>query len=581
VTVQWRLARAQPLLPFLLLLFLCRPHVTSIAGPLAARCVQRALERPPTCPDRTTHAAEEFSTMLSPLCSLWPLIAAGLLGWLLCGWIARQFLRGTDTAGALAAKDHDLQRLTSEMATLRAQPPQTVEKVVEKIVDRPVDRIVEKVVEKPVDRVVEKIVEKPVDRIVEKVVEKTVDNPALLSRIAALTAEVGTLAALKSRLTLLESAPPKVVEKVVEKIVEKPVDRIVEKVVEKPVDRIVEKVVEKPVDRIVEKVVEKTVDNPAHLSRIAALTAEVGLIAGLKTRISQLESAPPKTVEKIVEKVVEKPVERIVEKPVDRIVEKIVEKPVDRIVEKIVERPDAAIDLAAAKAAGFNLKGADDLEIVEGIGPKIAELLHKDGIRTFAQLSRTPTPRIQQILDQAGPTFRVANPGTWAEQALLAAHNRWDALRSLQDVLVAGVRVDTKAQQSQERKDQASAARDSTQRVAALEAEIARLRAVAPIDLAAARAAGFTSIKNADDLEIVEGIGPKIAELLHADGVKTFAQLAAMTPAQIQPLLDKAGPNFKLANPETWPDQADLAARNRWTALKAMQDGLTAGIRKA
>jgi predicted flap endonuclease-1-like 5' DNA nuclease len=469
--------------------------------------------------------------MLSPLCTWWPLLAALLLGWLLCGWFARQFLRGPDVSGALAARDRDVQRLTSEMATLREQPP--------------AERVVEKVVEKPVDRVVEKIVEKPVDRIVEKVVEKTVDNPAQAARIAALTAEVATMATLKSRITMLESAPPKVVEKIVEK----------------PVEKIVEKIVEKPVDRVVEKIVEKTIDNPAQAARIAALTAEVAVIAGLKSRISQLEAAPPKVVEKIVEK----PVEKIVEK----------------VVEKVVDRPDAAIDLAAAKAAGFALKGADDLEIIEGIGPKIAELFHKEGIRTFAQLSRTPTPQIQAMLDKAGPTFRVANPGTWSEQALLAAHNRWDALRTLCDVLVAGVRVDTKAQQAQDKKDQSAASRDASQRIAELEAELKRLRIVAPINLAAARAAGFTSIKGEDDLEIVEGIGPKIAELFHAKGVKTFAQLAAMTPTQIQPVLDEAGPNFRLANPETWPDQADLAARNRWTALKAMQDGLTAGVRKA
>jgi predicted flap endonuclease-1-like 5' DNA nuclease len=270
-----------------------------------------------------------------------------------------------------------------------------------------------------------------------------------------------------------------------------------------------------------------------------------------------------------------------------RIVEKVVEKPVDRVVEKVVERPierpDAAIDIAAARAAGLNVRGADDLEIIEGIGPKIAALFHAKGINTFAQLSRTPTSQMQALLDEAGPNYRVSNPGTWGEQALLAAHNRWDALASLQGVLVAGVRVDPQAvqqQQQQQTKDAASAGRESAQRIAALEAEVQRLRAVPAVDVAAARSAGFTTIKGPDDLEIVEGIGPKIAELLNNAGVKTFAQLAAMSPAQIQPILDAAGPNYRIANPETWPDQADLAARNRWSALKAMQDGLTAG-RKA
>jgi predicted flap endonuclease-1-like 5' DNA nuclease len=260
-------------------------------------------------------------------------------------------------------------------------------------------------------------------------------------------------------------------------------------------------------------------------------------------------------------------------------VQKIVEKPVERIVEKVVEKPDAAIDLAAAKAAGFNVKGADDLEIIEGIGPKIAEVFHSKGIRTFAQLSRTPTAQMQSMLDEAGPNYRVSNPGTWGEQALLAAHNHWDALAWLQGVLVAGVRVDTQAQQ-QDKKDATTASRESAQRIAALEAEVARLRAAPAVDVAAARAAGFADIKGPDDLEVIEGIGPKIAELFYSAGVKTFAQLAAMTPAQIQPMLDAAGPNYRIADPGTWPDQADLAARNRWAALKAMQDGLTAG-RKA
>jgi predicted flap endonuclease-1-like 5' DNA nuclease len=385
------------------------------------------------------------------MCSLWPLLAAGLVGWLLCGWFARQFLRGgPDLSGALAAKEQDLRRVQSELAALRAQPP-------------------------------------------------------------------------------------------------------------------VEKVVDKPIERVVEKTIEKVVDNPAHVSRIAALSAEVATIASLKNRIAELESAPPK----------------IVEKPVERIVEKVIEKPVERIVEKVVERdrPDAAIDLAAARAAGFNLKGPDDLEIIEGIGPKIAELCHGEGIRTFAQLSRTPTAQIQAMLDRAGPNFRVANPGTWSEQALLAAHNRWEALRALQDVLVAGVRVDAaKAAARDEQAD--AAARNAAKRVAELEAEIQRLRTPAAIDLAAARAAGF-ELKSADDLEVIEGIGPKIAELLYAAGVNTFAQLASTTPARIQTVLDAAGANFKLADPGTWPDQADLAARNRWAALKAMQDGLTAGVRKS
>ena len=51
--------------------------------------------------------------------------------------------------------------------------PVVVEKVVEKIVEKPVKKIVEKIVEKPVEKIVEKVVEKPVEKIVEKPVEQT------------------------------------------------------------------------------------------------------------------------------------------------------------------------------------------------------------------------------------------------------------------------------------------------------------------------------------------------------------------------------------------------------------------------
>ena len=54
--------------------------------------------------------------------------------------------------------------------------PVVVEKVFEKIVEKPVEKIVEKIVEKPVEKIVEKIVEKPVEKIVEKVVEKPVEK---------------------------------------------------------------------------------------------------------------------------------------------------------------------------------------------------------------------------------------------------------------------------------------------------------------------------------------------------------------------------------------------------------------------
>jgi predicted flap endonuclease-1-like 5' DNA nuclease len=63
--------------------------------------------------------------------------------------------------------------------------------------------------------------------------------------------------------------------------------------------------------------------------------------------------------------------------------------------------------------AGFDVNGPNHLEIIEGIGPKIADLLRDEGINTFAVLARTSPTSIQNILDKAGPNFRMANPETW------------------------------------------------------------------------------------------------------------------------------------------------------------------------
>lgn len=80
----------------------------------------------------------------------------------------------------------------------------------------------------------------------------------------------------------------------------------------------------------------------------------------------------------------------------------------------------------------------DDLKLIEGIGPKIAELFYAAGITTFAQLSETSTARMQEILDGGGPRYSTHNPMTWGHQASLAAEGQWDELKELQDELNGG-----------------------------------------------------------------------------------------------------------------------------------------------
>lgn len=89
------------------------------------------------------------------------------------------------------------------------------------------------------------------------------------------------------------------------------------------------------------------------------------------------------------------------------------------------------------KAAKKKAEG-DDLKLIEGVGPKIADLLINAGIVTFADLAATPAEKVSEILDAAGSKFAMHNPATWADQAALARDGKWDELKELQDKLNAG-----------------------------------------------------------------------------------------------------------------------------------------------
>jgi len=83
--------------------------------------------------------------------------------------------------------------------------------------------------------------------------------------------------------------------------------------------------------------------------------------------------------------------------------------------------------------------------------------------------------------------------------------------------------------------------------------------------------------KEADDLSEIEGIGKKIVELLVAEQIISFQDLAKSTPKKIKSILDAAGNKFKMHDPATWPKQAKLAAAGKWDELKKLQAELKGG----
>ena len=99
--------------------------------------------------------------------------------------------------------------------------------------------------------------------------------------------------------------------------------------------------------------------------------------------------------------------------------EKTVVAEVPEVVEKVVEEvkeeaPKAKTKKAPAKKAVVK---ADDLKKLEGVGPKLAEILNAAGITTYAELAGTSIEKFKEILAEAGSRYASKDPAPWIEQA--------------------------------------------------------------------------------------------------------------------------------------------------------------------
>ncbi|GAB4037263.1 50S ribosomal protein L17 [Spirosoma jeollabukense] len=110
-------------------------------------------------------------------------------------------------------------------------------------------------------------------------------------------------------------------------------------------------------------------------------------------------------------------------------------KPAETTSAPVATSTEAPVDEAVVAAAPV---AGDDLTLIEGIGPKIAELLNNAGVTTFAQLADAQDETVQQVLAEAGSRFNVHDATTWNEQAAMARDGKLDELKELQDRLKGG-----------------------------------------------------------------------------------------------------------------------------------------------
>ncbi len=135
---------------------------------------------------------------------------------------------------------------------------------------------------------------------------------------------------------------------------------------------------------------------------------ELDVFSQLKSQLADDAPAPPPPAPKVEEK----------------------SAPVEEVKEEVKEEAPAPTPAADVKP--------DDLKKIEGIGPKIAEIMVSNGVPTFEVMANTPAETLKEYLLAAGSRYQMHDPTTWPEQAALAAKGEWDELKVLQDNLKGG-----------------------------------------------------------------------------------------------------------------------------------------------
>jgi len=100
---------------------------------------------------------------------------------------------------------------------------------------------------------------------------------------------------------------------------------------------------------------------------------------------------------------------------------------------------DAAVAASTDAAPGGDRSEGegDDLERIEGVGPRIASALRAAGITTFRRLAESDVAELQSALEAAGLRFAPSLP-TWARQSRLLADGDEDGFLALTEQLVGG-----------------------------------------------------------------------------------------------------------------------------------------------
>lgn len=192
----------------------------------------------------------------------------------------------------------------------------------------------------------------------------------------------------------------------------------------------------------------------------------------------------------------------------------------------------------SAGTGGGDTGNPELLQAIEGIGPKMEETLNKNGIKTFASLGKSNKATLDGMLEKSGYSPGMSDTQSWIDQAKLASSGKWQELHSYQ-LDEGGGSI----------------------------AKIDKFKGKLGIKLDSGGSTGGAP----QNLQVLEGIGPKMEEMLKAGGVTNYAALAGKSPAELNAMIEKAGFNPKMSDTAAWVAQAKLASAKKWQALHDLQ----------
>jgi predicted flap endonuclease-1-like 5' DNA nuclease len=218
--------------------------------------------------------------------------------------------------------------------------------------------------------------------------------------------------------------------------------------------------------------------------------------------------------------------------------------------QNFTQRARVASDMSNHKDnGGSNAKG-DDLKKIEGIGPRIEDILNSHGIYTFKELRETDRDTLKSYLVKADSRFQNNETESWPHQAGMAEKGQWEELKIYQEFI--------------DEDDDESLYSDHP----------------SDVSLTTKRAPFSNNVSNItenDDLKKIEGIGPKIEELLNKNDIYSFSNLKEINEEVLKSILEKAGPQYRMHDPKSWPEQAKMASNGDWGTLTEYQDFLLGG----